>query len=63
MLLGLLVPTAGPIRVLGEEILRHRSRVLPRHEFLLALYRPAASRLTVRQNLLVFADLYHHRRA
>jgi ABC-2 type transport system ATP-binding protein len=33
MLLGLLVPTAGSIEVLGEDMLRHRYRVLPRLNF------------------------------
>ena len=33
MLLGLLLPTAGSIRVLGEDILDHRYRVLGRMNF------------------------------
>ncbi|HQA26459.1 MAG TPA: ATP-binding cassette domain-containing protein, partial [Candidatus Competibacteraceae bacterium] len=33
MLLGLLLPTAGHIRILGEELPRHRQRVLPRMNF------------------------------
>src|SRR5271156_1358428 len=33
ILLGLLLPTAGSIRVLGEDMLRHRYRVLPRMNF------------------------------
>ncbi len=33
ILLGLLLPTAGRVRVLGEDILRHRYRVLPRMNF------------------------------
>src|SRR5437867_3152397 len=33
ILLGLLLPTAGQVRVLGEDMLRHRYRVLPRMNF------------------------------
>ena len=33
MLLGLLLPTAGAITVLGEDMLRHRYRVLSRMNF------------------------------
>jgi ABC-2 type transport system ATP-binding protein len=57
MLLGLLEPTAGTIRILGEEMPRHRSRVLPRMNFT-SPYVDLPQRLTVRQNLRVYADLY-----
>lgn len=57
MLLGLLVPTAGSIRVLGEDMLRHRNRVLPRVNFS-SPYVDLPHRLTVRENLTVFALLY-----
>ncbi len=43
ILLGLLLPTAGTVHVLGEDILRHRYRVLAADEFFLAVCRPAAS--------------------
>ncbi|MDA0654712.1 MAG: ATP-binding cassette domain-containing protein, partial [Proteobacteria bacterium] len=33
MLLGLLLPSSGSIAVLGEDMLRHRFRVLPRLNF------------------------------
>src|ERR1700675_1421264 len=33
MLLGLLLPTGGSIRVLGEDMRTHRHRVLPRMNF------------------------------
>jgi ABC-2 type transport system ATP-binding protein len=57
MLLGVLTPTAGTIRVLGEDMTRHRHRVLPRLNFT-SPYVDLPKRLTVRQNLRVFADLY-----
>jgi ABC-2 type transport system ATP-binding protein len=57
MLLGLLVPTAGAIRVLGEDMLRHRNRVLPRVNFS-SPYVDLPHRLSVRENLTVFALLY-----
>lgn len=57
MLLGLLVPTAGTIRLLGEDMLRHRNRVLPRVNFS-SPYVDLPNRLTVRENLTVFALLY-----
>ena len=33
MLLGVLTPSGGAIRMLGEDMLRHRYRVLPRINF------------------------------
>jgi ABC-2 type transport system ATP-binding protein len=57
MLLGLLLPTAGAITVLGEDMLRHRYRVLGRMNFS-SPYFDLPQRLTVRQNLKVYARLY-----
>jgi ABC-2 type transport system ATP-binding protein len=57
MLLGLLIPSAGTIRVLGEDMLRHRHRVLPRMNFT-SPYVDLPKRLSIRENLRVFADLY-----
>ena len=57
MLLGLLLPTSGSVRVLGEDMLRHRSRVLPRLNFS-SPYVDLPHRLTVRENLTVYAHLY-----
>jgi len=62
MLLGVLTPTAGQIAVLGEDMLRHRHRVLPRMNFT-SPYVDLPKRLTVAQNLHVFADLYGVRNA
>jgi ABC-2 type transport system ATP-binding protein len=57
MLLGLLLPSEGNVRVLGEDMLRHRHRVLPRINFS-SPYADLPHRLTVRQNLAVYARLY-----
>ena len=62
MLLGVLTPSRGRITVLGEDMPAHRHRVLPRMNFT-SPYVDLPKRLTVAQNLSVFADLYGLRRA
>jgi ABC-2 type transport system ATP-binding protein len=57
MLLGLLLPTAGTIRVFGEDMERHRYRVLPRMNFS-SPYVDLPHRLTVRENLEIYGRLY-----
>jgi ABC-2 type transport system ATP-binding protein len=57
MLLGLLLPTSGSIEVLGENMIRSRHRVLSRMNFG-SPYVDLPKRLTVRENLRVFATLY-----
>ena len=57
IVLGLLLPTAGTVEVLGEDMLRHRYRVLPRLNFS-SPFVDLPHRLTVRQNLLIYARLY-----
>jgi ABC-2 type transport system ATP-binding protein len=57
ILLGLLLPTEGNVQIFGEDMLRHRHRVLPRVNFS-SPYTDLPHRLTVRQNLSVFARLY-----
>ena len=54
ILLGLLLPTSGVVRVFGEDVLRHRYRVLPRMNFS-SPYVDLPHRLTVRQNLQIYA--------
>lgn len=61
MLLGLLTPTAGAIRILGVDLLRHRYRVLPFMNFS-SPYVDLPQRLTVAENLSVYARLYGLRR-
>ena len=62
MMLGLIVPSAGMIEILGEDMLRHRHRVLPRLNFS-SPYVDFPNRLKVRENLMVFAQLYGLRQA
>ena len=57
MLLGLVLPTSGEIKVFGEDITRHRYRVLHRMNFI-SPYVNLPMRLTLRQNLETFANLY-----
>jgi ABC-2 type transport system ATP-binding protein len=57
MLLGLLLPTAGRIEVLGADMLTERHRVLHRINFS-SPYVELPRRLTTRENLTVYAHLY-----
>ncbi len=57
MILGLVRPSAGRVRVLGADMARERHKVLHRMNFE-SPYVDMPHRLTVRQNLTVFARLY-----
>jgi len=57
MILGLVEPTSGKVAVLGAAMPRQRYRVLHRMNFE-SPYVEMPRRLTVRQNLKVFAGLY-----
>ncbi len=57
MILGVLEPSAGTIRIEGLDIGRDRSRALDRTNFA-AVYAPLPGNLTVYQNLKVFGLLY-----
>ena len=61
MILGVLEPTSGAVRINGLDIARHRSSALLRTNFA-AVYAPLPGNLTVRQNLRVFGLLYGVRR-
>jgi ABC-2 type transport system ATP-binding protein len=57
MILGLVTPTSGSVKVLGAEMPRQRYHVLQRMNFE-SPYIDMPHRLTVRQNLKVFGKLY-----
>ena len=57
MILGLVMPTSGTVRVMGAEMPRQRYQVLHRMNFE-SPYIDMPHRLTVRQNLKVFGKLY-----
>jgi ABC-2 type transport system ATP-binding protein len=57
MIMGLVTPTAGRVTVLGAAMPHERYRVLHRMNFE-SPYVDMPTRLTVRQNLSVFAQLY-----
>jgi ABC-2 type transport system ATP-binding protein len=57
MILGLVMPTSGTIKVLGAEMPRQRYQVLHKLNFE-SPYMDLPHRLTVRQNLNVFGRLY-----
>ncbi len=57
MILGLVVPSSGRACVFGEDMAAHRHRVLARMNFC-SPYADLPRRLTGRQNLRVYADLY-----
>jgi ABC-2 type transport system ATP-binding protein len=62
MLLGLLVPSGGRIEVLGHDMARDRFAALARMNFS-SPYIALPGRLTVRENLTVYAHLYNVKRA
>lgn len=57
MILGVLAPSAGTIRIDGTELATDRSRALARTNFA-AVYAPLPGNLTVTQNLRIFGRLY-----
>jgi ABC-2 type transport system ATP-binding protein len=57
MIMGLVIPTSGRVRVLGTDMATRRHDVLARMNFE-SPYVDMPGRLTVRQNLTVFARLY-----
>lgn len=61
MLLGLIAPSAGEIRIFGLDLGRHRQRILQQVNFS-STYVSLPYSLTVRENLMVFGRLYGVRR-
>ncbi|MEN6438264.1 MAG: ABC transporter ATP-binding protein [Syntrophobacter sp.] len=57
MVLGVLEPTTGKVRIEGLDIAAHRSKALSRTNFA-AVYAPLPGNLTVYQNLRFFGSLY-----
>ena len=57
MVLGVLAPTSGSIRIEGVDLASHRAQALARTNFA-AVYAPLPGNLTVEQNLRVFGLLY-----
>lgn len=57
ILLGLLAPTAGEVKILGMDVLKHRIEILQRCNFSSAYIRLPYN-LSVWENLMVFARLY-----
>jgi ABC-2 type transport system ATP-binding protein len=57
IILGLLIPTSGRVTIFGVNIARDRHDVLPRMNFS-SPYVDLPKRLTVRQNLRVYGQLY-----
>ncbi len=57
MILGVLEPSAGKIRIEGVDLAKNRSRAVGRTNFA-AVYAPLPGNLTVYQNLRIFGMLY-----
>jgi ABC-2 type transport system ATP-binding protein len=57
MILGVLEPTSGSIRIEGIDVAKHRSKALECTNFA-AVYAPLPGNLTVYQNLRVFGLIY-----
>jgi ABC-2 type transport system ATP-binding protein len=57
MILGVLAPSAGTIRIEGDDLATDRSRAMERVNFA-AVYAPLPGNLTVDQNLRVFGLMY-----
>lgn len=57
MLLGLLIPTSGTITIMGADMVAYRFRALPFMNFA-SPYIDLPHRLSVAENLLVYAGLY-----
>jgi ABC-2 type transport system ATP-binding protein len=61
MILGVLEPDAGTVRIAGIDVARHRGEALARTNFA-AVYAPLPGNLTVEQNLRFFGMIYSVKR-
>jgi ABC-2 type transport system ATP-binding protein len=61
MLLGVILPDSGTVRLVGRELPRHRSKAMEEVGFV-AGYLPLPENLTVRESLEIFAGFYGIRR-
>src|ERR1700753_2636445 len=57
MILGVLAPDTGTVRIEDIDLAKHRSRALERTNFV-AVYSPLPGNLTVVQNLRIFGLMY-----
>ncbi len=57
MILGVLAPSAGTIRVEGHDVMRDHRKAMERANFA-AVYAPLPGNLTIEQNLRIFGMLY-----
>ncbi|MEK7137988.1 MAG: ABC transporter ATP-binding protein [Patescibacteria group bacterium] len=57
MLLGVLEPTSGQIKILGQDLAHHRSEIMTKVNFA-AVYAHLPGNMTVWQNLYIFGLLY-----
>src|ERR1041384_7160987 len=57
MILGVLEPSAGSVRIEGLDVATHRAQALARTNFA-AVYAPLPGNLTVEQNLRFFGMIY-----
>ena len=57
MMLGLLKPTNGRVRILGQDIEKNRTALLHKMNFI-SPYIELPKKLTVKENLIVYANLY-----
>lgn len=59
MLTTLLIPTSGSARILGHDVVKEASAIRPRIGFIFGGERGLYWRLSAKDNLRYFADLYH----
>ena len=58
MILSLLAPSKGKVKIFGKDLQKHREEILARMNFV-APYSEPPYNLTVYENLVIFSLLYH----